>query len=153
MQKKSAAVIEACFRLYTNVLSPESEAEILKEIGLKLKTMKWNSTHLDNKIRNYREFCISDGNRFPKLWESLRQILPLISSTARLETDLLPPHILELRHDGIIMNHIDHPEYSGNFIAVLSLQRDSLLSVFDPSCASPVFETEIPARSLYLQWY
>ena len=144
MSRKLAEVIRSCLKLELNFISECEENILITEVNKKLKYMRWNEEHFDGKIKNYREYLSSNLQQFPKLYE--------ITNTRVIEQmmnrEILPVHILELRHDGLIFPHIDNIHYSGKIVAGLSLQRDSVLTISDSTESVNII---IPRRSFYRQ--
>lgn len=143
MSRKLTEVLRSCFRLELNFISVKEEAELISELSLKFKYMKWNVSHFDNKIENYREYMISDLGQFKKLSYLIEKSV----RTIMMDRQILPIHVLELRHNGVIKPHLDHKDYSGSIVAGLSLQKDSILTLTDSESSSSV-NIFLPRRSL-----
>jgi hypothetical protein len=146
MKSKLTDAIKSCFNIYFEFVSPLEEIQIVSELSQKLKKIRWNDSHFDKNITNYKEFTISDSKSFPVFYTTA---LPKITSYLYAE-NMLPVHVLELGEDGSISPHIDNQEYSGSVIAGLSLQRDSTL-IF--SNAFEKVQIKLPRRSFYVQRY
>lgn len=144
MKPNLSEVLKSCFRLELNFVSETEEIQLIAEVMKKLKFMRWNEGHFDGRIRNYREYLLSDTQQIPLLDNITKNRV----SPHMLGKKLLPVHILELRHDGIILPHKDNENYSGSIIAGLSLQRDSILSISD---SMETKEFLLPRRSIYRQ--
>ena len=144
MIRKLSEILRTCFKMERNFITENEELELIKEINKKLKFMRWNEGHFDGKINNYREYLIQDFTQFP----TLTHIINTRISEEMMGKDLLPVHILELRHDGEILPHIDNVNYSGAIIAGLSLQRDSILTLSNSSESESIV---LPRRSFYRQ--
>lgn len=142
MNKKLTAAIRS-LTLELNFISENEERELINEVMEKLKFTRWNEGHFDGKIHNYREYLASNSFLFPKLNEIKCRV-----SHFMMGKNMLPVHILELRHDGQILPHIDNIDYSGSIIAGLSLQRDCILTLSDSSESETIL---LPRRSLYRQ--
>lgn len=143
MSRKLATAIRSFFTLELNFISESEERELICELMPKLKFTRWNEGHFDGKIHNYREYLASNLQLFPKL----RKIKERVSDFM-MDKELLPVHILELRHDGQILPHIDNKDYSGSIIAGLSLKRDSILTLSDSAESANIL---LPRRSFYRQ--
>ena len=100
--------------------------------------------HFDGKISNYREYLAQDLTQFPTLVNIMRTRI----SGQMMGKYILPVHILELRHDGEILPHIDNINYSGSIIAGLSLQQDSVLTLSNAEESESII---LPRRSFYRQ--
>ena len=142
MNSKLTSAIRS-FTLELNFISENEEHELIYEVMRKLKFTRWNEEHFDGKIHNYREYLASNLFLFPKLKEIKGRVNDFM-----MGKDMLPVHILELRHDGQILPHIDNKDYSGSIISGLSLQRDSILTLSDSSESETIL---LPRRSLYRQ--
>jgi hypothetical protein len=143
MSRKLTSAIRSFFTLELNFISESQENELICELMPKLKYSRWNEGHFDGKIYNYREFLASNLHMFPKLQEIKDRV-----SNFMIDREMLPVHVLELRHDGQILPHIDNKDYSGSIIAGLSLQRDSILTLSDSSESEKIL---LPRRSFYRQ--
>lgn len=143
MNRKLATAIHSCFKLELNFISELEEQEIISEVMRKMKFMRWNEGHFDGKIHNYREYLASNLSQLPRVNELMNRV-----SDFMMGKEILPVHILELRHDGKILPHIDNIEYSGSIIAGLSLQRDSILTLSDSVESESIL---LPRRSFYRQ--
>ena len=144
--------VSSCFRMLPEFVSVQDEGLILAEVSGKLKTIKWCEDHLDQTIVNFREFSTSNSAQFPTLFKVFAQFATRLTGTAP-SNKLLPLHVLELRHDGYILPHIDNAAYSGNLIAGLSLQRTALLTLENPENDRDHVQFRLMPRSLYVQWY
>lgn len=145
MAKNLTAAIRSCFKLELNFISENEEKDIIYEVMRKLKFMRWNENHFDGKIHNYREYLASDLFQFPALNKIMGRV-----NDQMMGKKILPVHILELRHDGQILPHIDNKSHSGSIIAGLSLQRDSILTLSDSAESESIL---LPRRSFYRQMY
>ena len=144
MTRNLAELLRTCFNLEHNFITKNEEIELLMEIGRKLKFMRWNMGHFDGKISNYREYLAQDLTQFPTLVYIMRTSI----SSQMMGKYILPVHILELRHDGEILPHIDNINYSGSIIAGLSLQQDSVLTLSNAEESESII---LPRRSFYRQ--
>ena len=144
MTRNLAELLRTCFNLEHHFITINEEIELLMEIGLKLKFMRWNMGHFDGKISNYREYLAQDLTQFPTLVYIMRTSI----SSQMMGKYILPVHILELRHDGEILPHIDNINYSGSIIAGLSLQQDSVLTLSNAEESESII---LPRRSFYRQ--
>lgn len=141
------SLLQRCFLLQKEFISEAEEALLVGELSRKLKSMRWSDGHFDDKICNYREFCISDLTAYPVLNDVIQTRIAALMEGRKL----LPIHILELRKDGYIKPHIDNHNYSGKIIAGLSLKQDSLLTLSDPKNPSNSCSILLPRRSFYRQ--
>lgn len=137
-------LIETCFTLERNFVSDTEELQLIKELSEKIKFIRWNTSHFDEKIQNYREASLSSVTPL------LNQIVEGRLAPLMMGRTLLPPHLLELRADGRILEHIDNKDYSGRIIAGLSLKQDSKLILRDPRTLERE-EIYLPRRSFYRQ--
>lgn len=141
------SILQRFFLLQKEFITEAEELLLVSELFKKLKSMRWSDGHFDDKICNYREFCISDNSAYPVLNDIIQtRIVKLMHGR-----QLLPVHILELRKDGYIKPHIDNHNYSGKIIAGLSLKQDSLLTLSDPKNPSNSCSIVLPRRSFYRQ--
>lgn len=141
------SILQRCFLLQKEFITEAEEALLAGELSRKLKSMRWSDGHFDDKICNYREFCISDSSAYPVLNDIIQNRIVKLT----LGRQLLPVHILELRKDGYIKPHIDNHNYSGKIIAGLSLKQDSLMTLSDPNNPSNSCSIVLPRRSFYRQ--
>lgn len=147
MSRRLTEVLRSCFALEPNFISIKEENDLISELSSKFKFMKWNENHFDNKILNYREYMISDLDHF----KTLSHLIDKNIRNIMTDRKILPVHVLELRHDGLIKPHIDNKNYSGSIVASLSLQRDSILTLTDSVDNSSSANIFLPRRSLYRQ--
>lgn len=136
--------------LVPDIISIEEETSLLGEIEPLFKRMRYESSHIDHVIKQYREITASNKqDKLPVLTRIVRdRIYPLLHDRAK---NFLPLHILDLAQDGAIGPHLDHLDYSGNIIGALSLLSDRIIRFHHVKNTQDEFEMLVPRRSFYLQ--
>ena len=129
-------------KILPDFISREEEMELVDFANEKLRKFKYEKSHFDSVIKNYRE-CTS--NNIPIESKVMGQLL-------QFNLKWQPFHILDLQKDGMIDYHLD--SYAGPIIAGLCLLSDSVMHLrkredFD----NPISDVylHLPRRCLYIQ--
>ena len=111
-----------------------------------LKKNKVQDGHFDGVISQYREVQVPLERFEPNLASTLQEI---VHRTMPRGVKILPVHILDLLPEGSIASHIDHIEYSGEYIVGLSLNSHAVMTLQHKNLDA-AFDLLLPRRSLYV---
>ena len=107
------------------LVSPQEQDCLLQDVQRPLRRRRYQASHWDGVIDQYREI----GLALPRWSEESRgiieeKVLPRLPQVAR---PLLDPHVLDLDGDGAIYPHVDNVDFSGEFVAGLSLLSTAVM--------------------------
>ena len=106
------------------VITNEEATSLLSDIDRKLGTKRYQGSHFDSVIQDYRETEMplqiwSEANR--KIIERLFKLALSLSGLPET-TPTLPPHVIDLKaKTGAIYPHVDSLKHGGAIVAALSL--------------------------------
>ncbi len=105
-------------------MSQEEEAALVAEADAWLRKLAYQGGHFDGVITGYREVQKAPRAFSPRSRSVLRRITDAVfaaEAPGGPAPRLLPVHVLDLEPAGYISRHVDHVEYSGEYIVGLSL--------------------------------
>jgi len=148
---------EGSLSLELGVLDAAEQALLAKEVDKPLRRRRYQGDHWDGVIAQYREI----GMPAPKWSPAARAIIEekLMARLPRVDRPLLEPHVLDLSGDGAIYPHVDNVEFSGVFVAGLSLLSSAVMRLrpagasegtADGGAAQPTVHLLLPPGSLYV---
>ena len=133
------------FKIINNFISIQEESKLYKILDKLLDTkfgLQYEPGHLDNVIHNYRECSLSNPTDLTHLLIRAKLLFP--------QTNWHDPHILQLKDDSYIDFHVDNVNASGNIIAGVCLNSDSVM-VLKHVDDGHTFNVFLPRRCLYYQ--
>ena len=107
------AAIAKDWKCFPDFIDQTLELYLISEIDKILGKQRWNDTHLDAVIYNYREIMVDEFSRLPVLDKFMKaKVRPIFQ---KIKKTMLPVHILELNRFGFVRPHIDNPnvQYNG----------------------------------------
>ena len=126
----------------------EKEHDLLvEEVTRKLKKHKYEDAHFDSVITGYREAPISQWTT-PENQAVIKRVLDIFAEES---LTFLPVHALDLAAEGSIQHHVDNVNYSGGYIAGLSLLSGAVMRLRHDQHPAAVVEVLVKPRSLYIQ--
>ena len=130
-------------KVFPNFITDKEENELVNFVDKKLRKFKYEQSHFDSVIKNYRECTTSD---LPVKFKVMHKLLEFNPHWQAF-------HILDLQKDGTIDYHLDN--YAGPVIAGLCLMSDSVMHLrkrkdFDNSISDAYLY--LPRRCLYIQY-
>ena len=165
--QESLVNIQRDFLLVPEIISQKEEHILQQEIGPLFRKFKYEDTHIDHVISQYRELLVSwerlngEGSKLPCLRGICQErLIPIIkkrlhecdeAASSSPGPPLLPLHILDIANGGYIGPHVDNVEYSGRFVAALSLLSNRLIRFRHITRKHDSIDVLIPNRSFYLQ--
>ncbi|RWR99556.1 alpha-ketoglutarate-dependent dioxygenase alkB 7-like protein, partial [Dinothrombium tinctorium] len=132
--------------LYEHFVDESEETNLLQEIETHLKRVRYESTHWDDAILNYRETEIWRWNQQNK--QIIERIRKLAFSKEVKSIDFV--HVLDLAENGVIKPHIDSVRFCGRIIAGLSLLSPSIMRLVHENNKNFVIDVLLKRRSLYI---
>ncbi|XP_015784539.1 alpha-ketoglutarate-dependent dioxygenase alkB homolog 7, mitochondrial [Tetranychus urticae] len=134
------------FLVQEDFITPEEEERLIKEIDPLLKRYKYDDTHIDHAIKQYKEIERSK-------WTSPNQVIIDRIRTAVFssgEKILDPVHVLDLSPNGFIKPHLDSVRFCGPTIGGVSLLSDCVMRFIHEKDQSLVMDVWLKRRSLYI---
>ncbi|XP_050521872.1 alpha-ketoglutarate-dependent dioxygenase alkB homolog 7, mitochondrial [Daktulosphaira vitifoliae] len=147
--KSRQNIFEKSFFILPDVVTDIEEKELVNEIEISLKRLRYQHDHWDDAIHGYRE-------TEKILWKNDKNAniinkLKILSFGNDSKTKPMQQvHILDLYDDGYVKAHIDSVKFCGNIIAGLSLLSDSIMKLTDDTDPNIFVEALLPRRSLYI---
>lgn len=130
-----------------DVISEAEEDALVTEADRYLRPRRYEPGHFDGVISNYREL-----QRPIRQWSaSSRAVLTRLAALALPPgVEPMPVHVLDLKPEGWISRHVDHTEYSGAYIAGISLLSHAVMLLESEQGDGSAFELLLPRRSMYV---
>eukprot|EP00967_Tisochrysis_lutea_P138733 scaffold250826_cov28-Tisochrysis_lutea.AAC.1 len=130
-----------------DVISEEEEGTLVAEAERYLRTRRYEPGHFDGVIAHYREL-----QRPIRQWSAAsRAVLNRVAGLALpAGVEPMPIHVLDLKPEGWIGRHVDHVEYSGGYIAGVSLLSHAVMLLEREGSEDGAVELLLPRRSLYV---
>lgn len=130
-----------------DVISESEEEALAAEADRYLRPRRYEPGHFDGVIAHYREL-----QRPMRQWSaSSRAVLSRLAALALPSgVEPMPIHVLDLKPEGWISRHVDHTEYSGAYIAGVSLLSHAVMLLESEQGDGSAFELLLPRRSLYV---
>ncbi|KAL0270521.1 UNVERIFIED_CONTAM: hypothetical protein PYX00_007907 [Menopon gallinae] len=110
-------------KIYEDFISTEEEKSLLDEIEPYIKRLRYENSHWDNAISQYRETEKMKWNSSNRVIIDRVINLAFQSGTAPLKY----VHVLDLKATGVIKPHVDSVKFCGDTIAGISLLTDSIM--------------------------
>ena len=147
------SLLTQCTTILPDFITPNEESNLLKELEVPLKRLRYQTGHWDKAIESYREIEKSNWN--DKSNEKLvHQIRDFVFPPDESRDDITPPlklvHVLDLAAEGEIKPHVDAIRFCGKRLAGLSLMSDSVMRLVSVSDSSKFADLYLPRRSLYI---
>lgn len=123
------------FLYYPNAITLEESLQLYSDFQPKLEKKKYDSSHYDAVIQDYRETEISLRRWSEPSQVILRNLFTLAFSTCPFNAHrkFLPPHVLDLKpKTGCILPHVDSIKHGGGIVSCLSLLSSRKLRLTQP---------------------
>ncbi|OAD58838.1 putative alpha-ketoglutarate-dependent dioxygenase ABH7, partial [Eufriesea mexicana] len=133
-------------QILPNFVTIEEEMSLIEEIEPYIKKLRYEQSHWDDAIHNYRETEKSKWN------EKNIEIINKIRATAfpKNISQISLTHILDLAPEGWIKPHVDSIKFCGEIISGLSLLTDSVMRLKMIDNETLYKDFLLPRRSLYI---
>ncbi|XP_043602782.1 alpha-ketoglutarate-dependent dioxygenase alkB homolog 7, mitochondrial isoform X2 [Bombus pyrosoma] len=122
--------LERTMQVLPNFITVEEEKSLMEEIDSYVRRLKYEQSHWDDAIHNYRE--TEKGK-----WNDENAKISLI-------------HVLDLAPEGWIKPHVDSIRFCGEIITGLSLLTDSVMRLKMVDNVTLYKDFLLPRRSLYI---
>ncbi|KRZ22504.1 Elongation factor Tu GTP-binding domain-containing protein 1 [Trichinella pseudospiralis] len=129
-----------------NFINEHEEQLLIDEVQRRLKTMRYENTHWDDAIVNYREIEKStweDENA--KIIEKIRRTA--FTADADHQDRV---HVLDLEKTGWIKPHVDSIRYCGDVVAGLCLLSDAVMRFRSVENNNQIVDLLVERRGLYI---
>lgn len=144
---KTLGELESGLTLIPNFISEEEESALFEEVNPYLRKLRYERSHWDDAIHDYRETEKGNWNENNSL---IIERLKCVAFAEGSTSPLAHTHILDLSANGFIRPHVDAVRFCGNTVAGISLLSDSVMRFIredDKSCVGDLF---LRRRSLYV---
>ncbi|CAD5125190.1 DgyrCDS13432 [Dimorphilus gyrociliatus] len=132
--------------IFKDFITVEEEDNLLRELEVHLKRLRYEYDHWDDAIHGYRE-------TERKSWKKENQtIVDRIRNVAFEENSKLLPlvHVLDLSKDGWIKPHVDSVKFCGDTIAGISLLSSAVMRLINEGDKTKFGDVLLERRSLYV---
>ncbi|PAV70966.1 hypothetical protein WR25_20941 [Diploscapter pachys] len=139
--------MEGSIAVVPDFITEEEETTIFNELEPHMKRLRYEKSHWDDAINNYRE-----REQRTKWREENARIVQRIRDFAfpANAQHLTQVHILDLHEEGVIKPHIDSIRYCGDVIAGVSLLSSSVMRLrHKDSMDELIVDLYLKRRSLY----
>ncbi|CAG2166759.1 unnamed protein product [Oppiella nova] len=144
--RKVFDLIKDSFRVIDDFVTEEEEQCLLREIEPYVKRLRYESSHWDDAIHEYRETERS-------VWtQDNQKIIDRVRQTA-FPSGVAPirsVHVLDLAKQGVIKAHVDAVRFCGDTIAGISLLSSSVMRLVDEKDSTLFADALLKRRSLYI---
>ncbi|CAG2113113.1 unnamed protein product, partial [Medioppia subpectinata] len=139
-------LIKDSFKVIDDFVTEEEERSLLKEIEPYMKRLRYETSHWDDAIHEYRE------TERLKWTQDNQKIIDRVRSTAFSEgvAPIRSVHILDLAKRGVIKAHVDAVRFCGDTIAGISLLSSSVMRLVDEKDSKRFADALLKRRSLYI---
>lgn len=138
--------LDKTMQIFPNFITVEEEKSLTEEIDPYIKRLRYEQSHWDDAIHNYRETEKSKWNE-----KNIKIIDRIRKKAFSKEISHIPLiHILDLASEGWIKPHVDSIKFCGEIIAGLSLLTDSIMRLKMVDNESLYKDFLLSRRSLYI---
>ncbi|KAH9404003.1 Alpha-ketoglutarate-dependent dioxygenase alkB 7, mitochondrial [Tyrophagus putrescentiae] len=138
--------VTSSMQIYLDFITETEEQKLLDEVEHVLKRIRYETSHWDDAIHNYRE---TEHLRWKpdnqKIIERVRQTA--FASNAK---HIKYVHILDIAKDGFIKPHVDSVRFCGDTISGISLLSDSVMRLALEQDKAVFVDILLNRRSLYI---
>lgn len=146
-------LLTQCTTVLPDFITTNEENNLLKELEVPLKRLRYQTGHWDKAIESFRELEKSNWNNKSND-ELIHRIRDFIFPPDELRSNKTPPlslvHVLDLAVDGEIKPHVDAVRFCGDRLGGLSLMSDSVMRLVNVNDSSKLADLYLPRRSLYI---
>ncbi|XP_054166651.1 alpha-ketoglutarate-dependent dioxygenase alkB homolog 7, mitochondrial-like [Oppia nitens] len=139
-------LIKDSFKVIDDFVTEDEEQSLFKEIEPYVKRLRYETSHWDDAIHEYRETERS------KWTQENQRIIDRVRNTA-FPAGVAPirsVHVLDLAKTGVIKAHVDAVRFCGDTIAGISLLSSSVMRLADETDNTVFVDALIKRRSLYI---
>ncbi|KAF3424535.1 hypothetical protein E2986_08245 [Frieseomelitta varia] len=138
--------LDRTMQVLPNFITTEEEKFLIEEIDPYMRRLKYEQSHWDDAIHNYRE---TEKNKWN---ERNIKIINKIQDRAfpKDMSKISLVHVLDLAPQGWIKPHVDSIRFCGEIIAGLSLLTDSVMRLKMVDNETLYKDFLLPRRSLYI---
>lgn len=148
------SLLTQCTTVLPDFITPNEESDLVKELEVPLKRLRYQTGHWDKAIESYREIekskwtCKSNQ-------EVVEKIVTFVFPPDQVSSGQITPplnlvHVLDLAAEGEIKPHVDAVRFCGRRLAGLSLMSPSVMRLASVSDTSKLVDLYLPRRSLYI---
>ncbi|XP_043602781.1 alpha-ketoglutarate-dependent dioxygenase alkB homolog 7, mitochondrial isoform X1 [Bombus pyrosoma] len=138
--------LERTMQVLPNFITVEEEKSLMEEIDSYVRRLKYEQSHWDDAIHNYRE--TEKGKWNDENAKVINRIREKAFSKDMSQISLI--HVLDLAPEGWIKPHVDSIRFCGEIITGLSLLTDSVMRLKMVDNVTLYKDFLLPRRSLYI---
>ena len=138
--------LERTMQVLPNFITLEEEKSLMEEIDPYVRRLKYEQSHWDDAIHNYRE--TEKGKWNNENAKIINRIREKAFSKDMSQISLI--HVLDLAPEGWIKPHVDSIRFCGEIITGLSLLTDSVMRLKMVDNITLYKDFLLPRRSLYI---